>query len=840
MLRAAAAPERFLERGFARFLSRPGVLRRPRAKDTSRYVLDLGVVLPPDVAHFLTVLRGSSIANFVPRATLPRFPSLLASARRGGAPLARLTALLAGAVPIGESRIGEVIVYFLTDLPARGVIASIHPKRMTARLLCHGVAELAVICSLLAAGEDPEVPGFGIAEEEHVRTLVERGHATALALTGTDAQVRAAMRSLSVKPLDVPPSSDFAPPSLSRKKRPRERSSPLFLGALVESYLREPTAIVAERLAALTGSTDPIVRDATALLLASIHEGRKSTAAADLGRRRDLALRALRPSKRRNDVPVVDTMETTRRIVERFDSLPPNAESFAAIAERDETLFALAELGERRIAPTLLARALTGDASAVDMLSALGDQSIVPRLVGLLDGEPSRIRLYEAAIVRTLVAVRASEARPALRRLLDENPLSGWREGLERGGLVRELVVALGELEDEAAAPKLISILESTSQEYRAVLPVAAQALGRLRHVPALPSLEGLLFSPKQPITCEAVWAVGTIGHAHSEARDHAAGMLERLTGLEPGAEVTRLAALAKLRSGRAAPKTTELRHAIERALREPAFRQDETSRRRAWGLRALEDLALIAKTNGKSGARIEAAALFLGHDMIRHLVTRDDQRVRKSAESAFAAWGIPVPKVRPYFSFSLPDLERSGGLDVLIEAVRDPLGIFRHNVATRLAETNDERVVRPLAEATARLFAEAPTSTYEYDDAPPHLVAFVRALAKLNRPESNDVLIDGLRSDNHQVRAVIAENAPDDERFVPELMAMLGDPRSFLRSRAEKSLTSLGALPQPIEPGTTEVAAVGRPAFGIAAPIVTPENEPDREKPTAFRRVEG
>jgi len=72
-----------------------------------------------------------------------------------------------------------------------------------------------------------------------------------------------------------------------------------------------------------------------------------------------------------------------------------------------------------------------------------------------------------------------------------------------------------------------------------------------------------------------------------------------------------------------------------------------------------------------------------------------------------------------------------------------------------------------------------------------------VRALAKLNRPEGNDVLIEGLRAGNHQVRAVVAENAPDDERFVPELMAMLGDPRSFLRSRAERSLAVLNASPE-------------------------------------------
>ncbi len=187
------------------------------------------------------------------------------------------------------------------------------------------------------------------------------------------------------------------------------------------------------------------------------------------------------------------------------------------------------------------------------------------------------------------------------------------------------------------------------------------------------------------------------------------------------------------------------------------------------------------------------ADALFLGHEAVRYLVTRDDHRVRRAAEEAFAAWNLPVPATRRYYAFVLEDLERRGGLEALHDAVRDSLGVFRHNVAARLAELASPASVRPLAEATARLFAEPPTSTYEYDDAPSHLVAFVRALAKLNRPEGNDVLIDGLRTGNHQVRAVVAENAPDDERFVPELMAMLGDPRSFLRSRAERSLASLG-----------------------------------------------
>ncbi len=76
-----------------------------------------------------------------------------------------------------------------------------------------------------------------------------------------------------------------------------------------------------------------------------------------------------------------------------------------------------------------------------------------------------------------------------------------------------------------------------------------------------------------------------------------------------------------------------------------------------------------------------------------------------------------------------------------------------------------------------------------------------MRALAKLNRPEGNNVLIEGLRAGNHHVRAVIADFAPKDPRFVPELMAMLGDPRSFVRTRAERALASLGVNDGPRKP---------------------------------------
>ncbi|MDF2694990.1 MAG: hypothetical protein K0S65_3373, partial [Labilithrix sp.] len=94
-------------------------MRRPAGTTASRAV-DLGGVLPLDLARFMDAVGDGAIADFVGRPTLPAFSSLLASARRGGVALTRLTALLAGALPIGESRTGEIVVYFLADTPTRG------------------------------------------------------------------------------------------------------------------------------------------------------------------------------------------------------------------------------------------------------------------------------------------------------------------------------------------------------------------------------------------------------------------------------------------------------------------------------------------------------------------------------------------------------------------------------------------------------------------------------------------------------------------------------------------------------------------------------------------------
>lgn len=849
MLRATATPELFLTRGLARFASQLDAVpprQRARASALSRAPREaFAVELPRELVQLFAASGGRALGDFVPvvaRAAsgAPRpdaFATLLAAARRSplGSARARLSAYLAGTVPFGTTRRGELWLYVLGEpaSPSRGVIGTLAPSVPYApHLAFRGASAFALACALeesVAAGEDAsrvteirtQLPSPGVAEEEGVRAAFERATMLLRLLVGSDAAVRSSARKLAGRPFEPP---HPARPAFEKRKAgsKSDRTTALALGRLVEAFFRKEGAELDEIVSAQLASNDALVREAASIFADALSTAKKPRAALsrDLARRRSVAGRAVLGKAKPAPPTSADRAEITRRIVALVDAAPVATDPLATTEPREEALRALAELGDRSVVPSLVARAETGDVAAVDMLAALGDPRAVEPLVALLDREPQRYRLLEATVVRALAALDARKASPAIRGLLADNPMTSWREGIERGVLVKELVAALGALRDEDAAPRIVAVLEATSQEYRAILPVAAWALGRIQHLPALATLERLLSSPKEPPTCEALWAVGEIGRAHPDARERAGAILDRVTEiarLEPGAEMVRLTALAKIRgSSSDAPRASDLRRALERAVWEPAFRQEETSRRRSWALRSLEELAgtrsppssgAAVADDPPSSARGRAARpgaaqrpktksadpFFLGHEAVRYFVTRNDHRVRRAAEDAFAAWAVPVPATRRYYVPVLDELETEGGLDALHEALRDPLGIFRHNVATRLADRAHASSVRPLAEATARLFAEPPTSTYEYDDAPSHVVAFVRALAKLNRPEGNDVLIEGLRAGNHQVRAVVAENAPDDERFVPELMAMLGDPRSFLRSRAERSLAAMG-----------------------------------------------
>lgn len=467
----------------------------------------------------------------------------------------------------------------------------------------------------------------------------------------------------------------------------------------------------------------------------------------------------------------------TFRIVDYVDGDGHVQGRHAADELRVEALLALRELGSRSILPWLVARARHDDVRAIDLLGALADARATDDLVALL--EPSRAtasdRRREAAIVRALAALGAKRAAPRLRALLDENPMRTWREGLEREVLVRALVGALGKLGDVAAAPALLGLLRTKSPEHKPLAPVLCRALGRLGHVAALDDVVALARSPKETLGPELVWALGALGQAAPARRAEVRALLDELTSPDATVEVVREAARAKL----GPVDRGVFAAAFQRALDEPAFRRQDTSLRLAWAVEALGEVP---------------AAHLAPRDADR-LYVLDDHRARRAAERVLPTLGRPRPALRRYYRFVLPELEAERGLEGLHAALEDEDGLFRHNVAERLGELGDPRSVAPLARHVERLLGAQPASTYEYDDAPPALVLWVRALARFRATRGDRVLLEALRHGHHQARAIVAEHPPRTRAFVPELERLLVDPSSFLRSRAELGLASLADL---------------------------------------------
>src|SRR4051794_33728375 len=109
MLRAAAAPELFLDRGgFARVLSRGE--SRARASREARF----GIAMPSTLTRFMAAVGITGAGSF--RAHSPESRRLHAMAD------ADLVALLSGAVPFGETPDGGRMVYLLGEPTTFGFV----------------------------------------------------------------------------------------------------------------------------------------------------------------------------------------------------------------------------------------------------------------------------------------------------------------------------------------------------------------------------------------------------------------------------------------------------------------------------------------------------------------------------------------------------------------------------------------------------------------------------------------------------------------------------------------------------------------------------------------------
>ena len=216
-----------------------------------------------------------------------------------------------------------------------------------------------------------------------------------------------------------------------------DRAEPLALGPLLEAFFRKEGTELDAIVSAQAASRDALVREAAALLAEALVTTRKprTALARDLARRRAMASRAAHAESKPAAPSPGDRAQLTRRIVALVDAFPPATDPLATSEPREEALLALGELGDSSAVPSLVARAVTGDVGAVDMLAALRDPRAVAPLVGLLHRDPQRYRLLEAAVVRALVVARGRLAHR--RRSARSSPTTRCRAGARGSSAAR-------------------------------------------------------------------------------------------------------------------------------------------------------------------------------------------------------------------------------------------------------------------------------------------------------------------------------------------------------------------------------------------------------------------
>jgi HEAT repeat protein len=190
-----------------------------------------------------------------------------------------------------------------------------------------------------------------------------------------------------------------------------------------------------------------------------------------------------------------------------------------------DRVFAAEELGARReptAVPPLLA-ALTKINSEyddglmhadalIDALAAIGDRVAIPAIFrmlrlgrGVMDerGETP----VSAAACAALVALRATEVLPQLRAL------QAGRTACDYGGQVARVIVELGGAGEAELFVKLLRDADPVTRM------AAAEALGRLWHLPACPALEAMLADRDPSLRLAALGALLAMEQPGAEAR---------------------------------------------------------------------------------------------------------------------------------------------------------------------------------------------------------------------------------------------------------------------------------------------------------------------------------
>ncbi|MDH7503903.1 MAG: HEAT repeat domain-containing protein [Verrucomicrobiota bacterium] len=476
---------------------------------------------------------------------------------------------------------------------------------------------------------------------------------------------------------------------------------------------------------------------------------------------------------------------------------------------RYHAIEALGQLRAKEASERLLEIAETRDFflayPAIDALKSIGDISIVPRLVPLLEDDTlctpvaeTLGELGDARTVQPLVALlnrRSARIAPVVHALLSihdryqvvygegEYVASIVRENITENGIdallseldqkrgveIGSFVRILGWMESETATRRLASLLaqrEARAEVVEALVRhgkhvthllidqlqspdvevqhAAAAALGRIGDPQAVPALIGLLNSTEEL----AVVAAGSL----ARIGDHRAfGSLIQLLG-HPCSPV-RQAAISALNS----LGHPELEHRVTDLLRNPNNHVRESAACIAcyFGFESCTEQLFELCSDADENVR-RAAVQGIGYldhprvpDILSEVISKDSPRVRAAAAQALA---------------NLPPTQAAA---LLMSALRDPDFWVRYYAAQALGQLGVPESLEPLASLAS-------------GDPVPHVrIAALRAIGRIGGQRAVAILAPATQSDNPDIASAAIESLgqvahPD---ALPPLLAALKAP---------------------------------------------------------------
>jgi HEAT repeat protein len=403
---------------------------------------------------------------------------------------------------------------------------------------------------------------------------------------------------------------------------------------------------------------------------------------------------------------------------------------------------------------------------------------LVPRLLQVLRGRRVDDSVLGAAAV-ALGQIGDPAAVPRLLKALDDAD----------AGLRRAAAEELGEIGHKAVVPRLLKALGDADAEVRAV---AAAALGAIRDGAAVPGLLKALGDADAKVSWVAAAALGEIGDASAVP-----GLLETLSDADSRLSVAAVAALGYIGDASAVP-------GLLKALGDAELRRAAAE---ALGQIGAPSVPGLLKALGDADAKVRAAAAAaLGAigdaaavPVLLEALDDADAEVRWAAVEALGEIGdaaavsgllevLGDAEVRWAAVEALGQIGDAAAVPWLLEALSDESWLVRAATAKALGEIGDQAAVEGLLRALGDAEWEVRW-------------AAAKALGEIGDQAAVEGLLRALGDAEWEVRWAAAKALGEigDQAAVEGLLRALGDENWWVRRAAAEALGQIGA---PAVPG--------------------------------------